>query len=172
MFNFKSWLEWIRNARAEAKGIRIDGVYDSFSTLVLLRMPATVWGLLPNNPAYSFVGFDTSNNRAVGWNQEPIVQCPCEVKNACPARMSVSNSHRLFMAESGEQKQSKECVQKLEQSVEDAKRGEVEARREAEYFRGREVERNASELRRQREKTPSDRAAEREGNSLSIRVKR
>jgi len=63
-------------------------------------------------------------------------------------------------------------VQKLEQSVEDAKRGEVEARREAEYFRGREVERNASELRRQREKTPSDRAAEREGTSLSIRVKR
>jgi hypothetical protein len=45
------------------------------------------------------------------------------------------------MAGSGEQKQSKECVQKLEQSREDAKQGEVEARREAEYFRGTEVER-------------------------------
>jgi hypothetical protein len=61
----EQWVEWIRKAPEEGVEIRIEGRYDSFSTLLLLRMPIAVWNLLPEHPAYSFVGFVTSRNLAV-----------------------------------------------------------------------------------------------------------
>jgi hypothetical protein len=72
-FDHESWLEWIRNAPSEAEKIHVEGRYDSFSTLLLLRMPVSVWNLLPENPAYSFVGFVISENMA--WGKIPT--CPC-----------------------------------------------------------------------------------------------
>jgi hypothetical protein len=61
--DISAWKECIRMFPAEAKNIKIEGIYDSFSTLVLLRLPVAVWNLLPKNPAYSFVGFVTSENQ-------------------------------------------------------------------------------------------------------------
>jgi hypothetical protein len=72
-FDQESWLEWIRNAPSEAEKIHVEGKYDSFSTLLLLRMPVSIWNLLPENPAYSFVGFVTSENMARG----KIPTCSC-----------------------------------------------------------------------------------------------
>jgi hypothetical protein len=63
--NEEQWVEWIRKVPEEGVDIRIEGRYDSFSTLLLLRMPIAVWNLLPEHPAYSFVGFVTSENLAV-----------------------------------------------------------------------------------------------------------
>jgi len=60
--NLRIWREWIRNMPPEAKGVKIDAIYDSFSTLVLLSLPIALWDLLPDNSAYSFVGFVTSDN--------------------------------------------------------------------------------------------------------------
>jgi hypothetical protein len=76
-FDRKAWIEWIRNAPPEAKDVCIDGAYDSFSTLVLVRMPVAVWDLLPENSAYSFVGFVTSGNDAASWDQNLGISCPC-----------------------------------------------------------------------------------------------
>jgi hypothetical protein len=73
----ESWAEWIRNAPPEAEDIYVEGKYDSFSTLLLLRMPVSTWNLLPDNPAYSFVGFVTSENTAA----DKIPTCPCT--NVC-----------------------------------------------------------------------------------------
>jgi hypothetical protein len=75
---FRAWIDWIRSAPPEARDIRIEGVYDSLSTLVLLRMPVALWNLLPENPAYSFVAFVTSRNNAADWNQDAAIVCPCE----------------------------------------------------------------------------------------------
>ena len=58
-----AWRECIRLFPAEAKDIKIEGVYSSFSTLLLVRMPVAIWSLLPENQAYSFVGYVTSENR-------------------------------------------------------------------------------------------------------------
>jgi hypothetical protein len=44
--------------------IRVEGRRGSSSTLLLLRMPVEVWNLLPENPAYSFVGLVTTENLA------------------------------------------------------------------------------------------------------------
>jgi hypothetical protein len=41
-------VEWIRNVPVGGVDIHIDGIWDSFSTLLLLRMPIAVWDLLPN----------------------------------------------------------------------------------------------------------------------------
>ena len=64
-FSKDDWVEWIRNVPANARDIHIEGIWDSFSTLILLRMPIEVWNLLPEHPAYSFVGFCTSQNLAL-----------------------------------------------------------------------------------------------------------
>lgn len=60
----EAWVEWIRSAPAECKDIKIDCKYDSFSTLLLVRMSVATWNLLPNNQAYSFVSFVNSANKA------------------------------------------------------------------------------------------------------------
>jgi hypothetical protein len=57
-----TWQEWIRSLPAEAKDIKIEGMYKSFSTLLLIRMPVSVWNLLPDNRTYSLVGYVTSEN--------------------------------------------------------------------------------------------------------------
>jgi hypothetical protein len=65
-----TWREWIRSLPAEAKDIKIEGMYKSFSTLLLIRLPVSVWNLLPDNGAYSFVGYVTSENLARLQNQK------------------------------------------------------------------------------------------------------
>jgi hypothetical protein len=62
-FDKAAWLEWLRVAPPECKDVKIEGRYDSFSALLLVRMPAAIWNLLPENAAYSFVGFVTSENK-------------------------------------------------------------------------------------------------------------
>ena len=64
--NEQEWVNWIREMPSDGKGVHVEGRWDSFSTLILLRMPVAVWDLLPDSPAYDFVGFVTSENRATG----------------------------------------------------------------------------------------------------------
>jgi hypothetical protein len=68
--NIWRWREWIRNIPPEAKGVKIEAIYESFSTLVLISIPVTLWNLLSDNPAYSFVGFITSTNKVLTFEQE------------------------------------------------------------------------------------------------------
>ena len=60
----QTWREWIRDVPTEATNITIQGIYRSCSILLLLTMPIETWTLLPDNAAYSFVGFVTSSNLA------------------------------------------------------------------------------------------------------------
>ncbi|KAH7370074.1 hypothetical protein BKA65DRAFT_487637 [Rhexocercosporidium sp. MPI-PUGE-AT-0058] len=61
--DIEAWKECLlRQLPPEAKEIKIEGIYGSFSTLLLLRLPLEVWDLLPENRAYSFVGFVTTPN--------------------------------------------------------------------------------------------------------------
>lgn len=63
-FDLDAWLEWIKDVPPEATKIKVEGIYGSLSTLLLLRMPITSWSLLPNDTAYSFIGFVTTENLA------------------------------------------------------------------------------------------------------------
>lgn len=57
-----AWEQWLANFPALAKHVKIQGVFRSHSTLLLLSLPVMVWDLLPENPACSFVAFIRSNN--------------------------------------------------------------------------------------------------------------
>ena len=57
-----TWGEWLRDIPAMAKHARVEGIYESFSTLMLISLPVYIWDLIPNNPAVSFVGFIKSQD--------------------------------------------------------------------------------------------------------------
>jgi hypothetical protein len=77
----------LRQFPSEAKGIKIEGIYGSFSTLLLLRVPVIVWNLLPQNPAYTFVGFITSQNMAVTESQS--IQVADTIKSEAPSSLNL-----------------------------------------------------------------------------------
>jgi len=60
----RTWCNWLKSIPEGAENITIQGVYKSCSALVILSLPIVLWDLLPNEAAYSFVGFVNSNNLA------------------------------------------------------------------------------------------------------------
>ncbi|KAF9875525.1 tyrosine-protein phosphatase non-receptor type 6 [Colletotrichum karsti] len=60
--DLNAWEQWLSNFPAMAKYVKVQGVFKSHSTLLLLSMPVMVWDLLPENHATSFIAFIRSNN--------------------------------------------------------------------------------------------------------------
>lgn len=60
--DINAWEQWLNAFPAMAKYVKIQGVFKSHSTLVLVSMPVMVWDLLPEDPATSFIAFIRSNN--------------------------------------------------------------------------------------------------------------
>jgi hypothetical protein len=60
--DLNAWEQWLANFPALAKHVKVQGIFQSHSTLLLLSLPVMVWDLLPENPACSFVAFIRSNN--------------------------------------------------------------------------------------------------------------
>ncbi|PTB36457.1 hypothetical protein M441DRAFT_177369 [Trichoderma asperellum CBS 433.97] len=72
--DINAWEQWLNAFPAMAKYVKIQGVFKSHSTLVLVSMPVMVWDLLPEDPATSFIAFIRSNNIATQKPQpSPIV---------------------------------------------------------------------------------------------------
>ena len=100
--NLQMWREWIQNIPPEAKGMNIEAIYEGFSTMVLLSLPVTLWNLLQDNPAYSFVGFITSTNKVPALEQKyvPAVEIPetspIETRAPAPTRPAASRKKRSF----------------------------------------------------------------------------
>jgi hypothetical protein len=62
VLNSQSCEKWLSSCPALIKYASVEAVYKSFSTLVLLSIPVLIWDLLPEHPAYSFVGYASSPN--------------------------------------------------------------------------------------------------------------
>ncbi|OHW91275.1 tyrosine-protein phosphatase non-receptor type 6 [Colletotrichum incanum] len=60
--DLNAWEQWLSNFPAMAKYVKVQGVFKSHSTLLLVSMPVMVWDLLPEDHATSFVAFIRSNN--------------------------------------------------------------------------------------------------------------
>lgn len=60
--DLNAWEQWLASFPALAKYVKVQGVFKSHSTLLLLSMPVMVWDLLPEDHACSFVAFIRSNN--------------------------------------------------------------------------------------------------------------
>src|ERR1700733_1994012 len=62
VLNSESCKKWLSSCPVLIKYASVEAVYKSFSTLVLLSIPVLIWDLLPEHPAYSFVGYASSPN--------------------------------------------------------------------------------------------------------------
>ena len=65
-----AWESWLAAFPAIAKYVKVQGVFKSHSTLVLLSLPVMVWDLLPENLACNFIAFIRSNNLAMPKDSE------------------------------------------------------------------------------------------------------
>ncbi|UNI21480.1 hypothetical protein JDV02_007468 [Purpureocillium takamizusanense] len=63
--DINAWEQWLNAFPALAKFVKVQGVFKSHSTLLLVSMPVMVWDLLPEDKAVSFVAFIRSNNLAI-----------------------------------------------------------------------------------------------------------
>ncbi|EHK17062.1 uncharacterized protein TRIVIDRAFT_183402 [Trichoderma virens Gv29-8] len=77
--DINAWEQWLNAFPAMARYVKIQGVFKSHSTLVLVSMPVMIWDLLPEDPATSFVAFIRSNNIAA---QKPQ---PSPITTSVPA---------------------------------------------------------------------------------------
>jgi hypothetical protein len=68
--------EWLKNIPHGREYIKIQGIYRSHSTIVLLTLPMGIWDLLPENPAYSFIGFVDSRNLALPPSLQALENVP------------------------------------------------------------------------------------------------
>ncbi|KAI8713303.1 C2 domain-containing protein [Fusarium sp. LHS14.1] len=57
-----SCARWLKQFPLLAKSVSVEGVYRSYSTLLLLSVPVVLWDLLPDHPATQFVGYVKSRN--------------------------------------------------------------------------------------------------------------
>ncbi|KAL7798597.1 hypothetical protein V8C43DRAFT_275778 [Trichoderma afarasin] len=62
--DINAWEQWLNAFPAMARYVKIQGVFKSHSTMVLVSMPVMIWDMLPEDPATSFVAFIRSNNIA------------------------------------------------------------------------------------------------------------
>ncbi|KAM0252584.1 hypothetical protein ACHAQJ_007621 [Trichoderma viride] len=74
--DINAWEQWLNAFPAMAKYVKIQGVFKSHSTLVLVSMPVMIWDLLPEDPATSFVAFIRSNNIAAQKPQPAPIATP------------------------------------------------------------------------------------------------
>jgi hypothetical protein len=57
-----SWRKWLSSVPALAKYVTVQGIYKSYSTLLILSLPVMIWDMLPEDDACCFISYVTSNN--------------------------------------------------------------------------------------------------------------
>ena len=80
-----TWVEWLRDIPAITRYARVEGIYESYSTLMLLSLPVSIWDLIPNNPAVSFIGFIKSQDLL---KNQPSGSSPAEAAKPAPTSTS------------------------------------------------------------------------------------
>jgi hypothetical protein len=66
----RTWCNWLKAIPDGVQNVTIEGIYKSCSALILLTLPIALWDLLPNNAAYSFIGFVKPKN----WSKADLAQ--------------------------------------------------------------------------------------------------
>lgn len=88
--DLNDWESWLGAFPAIAKYVKVQGVFKSHSTMLLLSLPVMVWDFLPDDPACSFVAFIRSNNlinaQKPAREPEPSVPVTEQVPVAEPVR--------------------------------------------------------------------------------------
>ena len=72
-YSVTDWTNWLNTNKAPAEilniDVRIESVYKSHSTLVLLSVPTLAWSRMVDRDAYNFIGFVRSENLLRRWEE-------------------------------------------------------------------------------------------------------
>lgn len=98
--NSESCQKWLASCPALIKIAKVEAVWKSFSTLVLLSIPVFIWDMLPQNPACSFVGYITSPNLL------DISDCVLQTLDAVSSQKLTS--HPIYPPSKGIKREAKE----------------------------------------------------------------
>jgi hypothetical protein len=73
----EAWNKWLSDCPSFVKYARIEGMYKSHSTLLILSVPVIIWNLLPDNQACSFIGYVSSTNHVWQrfWQEKESQEC-------------------------------------------------------------------------------------------------
>lgn len=131
--NVWEWAEWLRDIPSGPEPVAIEAVYKSSttSTLLIMSLPFLVWDMLPENAAYSFIGFvDSGNLQDIG------VEPPVPIHASAPEGQGVKT-----------QRDEREIEREVQRRVEAelAARELASLRREKEeWLRKAEIEKEAA----------------------------
>lgn len=62
--NAEACRRWLCSFPGLAKYVKVEGVYDSYSTVLVLSIPVVIWNMMPNDPACQPIAYVTSRNLA------------------------------------------------------------------------------------------------------------
>lgn len=89
-----AWDKWLKACPAFVKLARVEGMYRSRSTLLVLSLPVAIWDLLPPDLACSFIGYvDSVNQITMGTCEESSNLQTCLTEQKSVTIMHEDDSH-------------------------------------------------------------------------------
>ncbi|KAK4231488.1 hypothetical protein QBC38DRAFT_465860 [Podospora fimiseda] len=88
--DMEAWEEWLAGFPALAKYVKVQGIFKSHSTLLLLSLPVMVWDFLPDDPACAFVAFIRSNN-LLHASKSPTIPAPATPSAAATVNQDLAS---------------------------------------------------------------------------------
>ncbi|TVY18793.1 hypothetical protein LARI1_G005192 [Lachnellula arida] len=83
----EAWYACVREIPALAAYAVVEGIYKSYSTMLLVSIPLLLWNMIPDDPAVFFVAYVLSNNLLAA-NSVEIVQRLADTKQGVETRKS------------------------------------------------------------------------------------
>jgi hypothetical protein len=101
--NTEACRRWLCSFPSLAKYVKVEGIFASYSTVLLLSIPVAIWNMLPDNPACQPITYVTSRNLISGRFEEASGFEPYGVKGSTPTLGGMSSlgegatDHRSLM---------------------------------------------------------------------------
>lgn len=92
--NVEACRRWIRAFPGLAKHVKVEGAFDSYSSLLILSIPVVIWNKLPDNPACQVINYVTSRNLLLDYPTQKLSASGVELsrKSSPVSKMPYSSS--------------------------------------------------------------------------------
>ncbi|KAG4442442.1 hypothetical protein IFR05_002044 [Cadophora sp. M221] len=122
----KQCARWLDNFPLLAKWVKVEAIFPSYSTLMILSVPMPIWDMLPDNPACCFIGYVTAPKLEIrkGWLPVDVSRAEAGRKQKLSSSSNEDSSMLKFPVgiEKSEDVAVKEELQKVKElKLEDVK---------------------------------------------------
>ena len=117
------WQKWLTTHIPMGVGnVKLEGMFESGSKLVLFSLPVYEWGYLPENPAYTFVGLITSSNLLLNPTPAPSYLRPLQqLQSQQDEAWNAADTLEIEMRERLQIKVSRSSLEESRKSIEEGK---------------------------------------------------